>query len=153
DRNGKITEANAQMLKAIGTPRESVIGKPFADVRWWTYAPDAQKEMRELISRCLAGETVRRDMRYAAGGREIRWIAFQAIPLRTAEGRIDGVVPSGYDITDRKRTEEALHKSEARFRNLYERALAGITLSDWEGRIVACNPAFCDLVGYSEDEL
>jgi PAS domain S-box-containing protein len=152
DKNGRITEANVQMLKAIGTAREYVIGKSFSDVHWWTYSSDAQREMQELIMRCLAGETVRRDMKYARDG-EIRWIAFQATPLRTADGRIDGVVPSGYDITDRKRAEDALQKSEARFRNLYERALAGISLSDWEGRIVAPNPAFCDLVGYAEEEL
>jgi PAS domain S-box-containing protein len=153
DRNGRISEANVQMQKAIGTPREYVIGQPFADVHWWTYSPAARKEMQELIARCLKGETVRQDMQYADRDGEIRWIAFQATPLRTADGRIDGVVPSGYDITDRKRAEFSLHKSEARFRSLYEHALAGITLSDWEGRIVACNAAFCKLVGYSEDEL
>jgi PAS domain S-box-containing protein len=153
DKNGRITEANVQMQKAIGTTREYVIGRPFADVHWWTYSLEAQKEMQDLIARCLAGETVRRDLQYAARDGEIRWIAFQATPLRTADGRIDGVVPSGYDITDRKRVEEKLHQSEARFRNLYERALAGITLSDWDGRIMACNAAFCKLVGYSEDEL
>jgi PAS domain S-box-containing protein len=152
DNNGRITEANVQMLRAIGAPREDVIGEAFADVRWWTYSPEARKEMQELIGRSLAGETVRRDMQYAHDG-EVRWIAFQATPLCSADGRIDGVVPSGYDITDRKHAEEALHQSEARFRNLYEYALAGITLSDWEGRFRACNAAFCNLVGYSEDEL
>jgi PAS domain S-box-containing protein len=153
DRNSRITEANVQMLKAIGTPREHVIGQLFADVHWWTYSPEAQKEMQDIIARCLAGETVRHDLQYAARDGEIRWIDFQATPLCTADGRVDGVVPSGYDITDRKRAEEARHKSEGRFRNLYEHALAGITLSDWDGRFVACNPAFCDLVGYSEAEL
>jgi PAS domain S-box-containing protein len=153
DRHGRITEANMQMQVAIGTAREYIIDKPFADVRWWTYSPDAQAEMHGLIARCLAGETVRRDMLYMARDGEIRWIDFQATPLRNPDGTIDGVVPSGYDITDRKRAEEALHQSEARFRNLYEHALAGITLSDWDGRILACNAAFCNLVGYSENEL
>jgi PAS domain S-box-containing protein len=153
DRTGRIAEANVQMLKAIGTPREHVIGQPFADAHWWTYSPEAQKEMQDLIARCLAGETVRRDLQYAARDGEIQWIDFQATPLRTADGRVEGVVPSGYDITDRKRAEKSLNKSEARFRNLYEYALAGITLLDLEGRIVACNRAFCDLVGYSEAEL
>jgi PAS domain S-box-containing protein len=153
DKDSRITEANMQMLEAIGTPREAVIGKPFADVSWWTYSPQARRGMQELIARCLAGETVRQDLQYAARGGEIRWIDFQATPLRTADGRIDGVVPSGYDITDRKRAEDALHQSEARFRNLYEHAFAGITLSDWDGRLEQCNPAFCALVGYSEHEL
>src|SRR5712671_2996386 len=148
DKKGRITEANVQMLQAIDAPREAVIGQPFADAPCWTYSP-----MPELIARCLAGETVRRDLQYAARGGEIRWIDFQVTPLRTGDGGIDGVVPSGYDITDRKRAEDALHKSEARFRNLYEHAFAGITLSDGDGRFQQCNPAFCALIGYSENEL
>src|SRR5215467_13534950 len=148
DKGGRITEANVQMLEAIGAPREAVIGQPFAIAPCWANSP-----MPELIERCLAGETVRRDLQYVARGGEIRWIDFQATPLRTADGRIDGVVPSGCDITDRKRAEDALRRSEARFRNLYEHAFAGITLSDLDGRLQQCNPSFCALVGYCEDEL
>jgi PAS domain S-box-containing protein len=148
DKGGRITEANAQMLEAIGAPREAVIGQPFTIAPCWANSP-----MPELIERCLAGETVRRDLQYVARGGEIRWIDFQATPLRTADGRIDGVVPSGCDITDRKRAEEALRRSEARFRNLYEHAFASITLLDLDGRLRQCNAAFCALVGYSEDEL
>src|SRR5258708_21714538 len=148
DKNGRIEEANVQMLLAIGAPREAVIGQPFADAPCWTYSP-----MCELTARCLAGETVRLDLQYAGRGGEMRWIDFQVTPLRAPDGGIDGVVPSGYDITDRKRAEDALHKSEARFRNLYEHAFAGITLSDGDGRFQQCNPAFCALIGYSENEL
>ena len=148
DKNGRVEEANVQMLQAIGAPREAVIGQPFADAPCWTYSP-----MYELTARCLAGETVRLDLQYAGRGGEMRWIDFQVTPLRAPDGGIDGVVPSGYDITDRKRAEDALHKSEARFRNLYEHAFAGITLSDGDGRFQQCNPAFCALIGYSENEL
>jgi PAS domain S-box-containing protein len=148
DKNGRITEANVQLLQALGAPREAVIGQPFAVAPCWAYSP-----MPELIARCLGGETIRRDLQHAARGGEIRWIDFQVTPLRAADGGIYGVVPSGYDITDRKRAEDALSRSEARFRNLYEHALAGIAVSDWEGRLQQCNPAFCALVGYSEDEL
>jgi PAS domain S-box-containing protein len=148
DKDGRMTEANVQMLQAIGAPREAVIGQPFAVAPCWGSSP-----MPELIARCLAGETVRRDLQYAVRGGEIRWIDFQVTPLRGADSGIDGVVPSGYDITDRKRAADALHKSEARFRSLYEHAFAGITISDWNGRFQQCNPAFCALVGYSENEL
>jgi PAS domain S-box-containing protein len=153
DCNGRITEANSAVLNAIGASREYVIGRPFADLCFWTYSPEARKGMQELIARCIAGAKVRQELQYAAAGGEIRWLAFRAAPLRTPDGVIEAIGSSGHDITDRKRAEEALQKSEARFRHLYEHALAGITLSDWEGRIVACNAAFCKLVGYSEDEL
>jgi PAS domain S-box-containing protein len=148
DKYGRVEEANVQMLQAIGAPREALTGQPFAVAPCWTNSP-----MPELIARCLAGETIRRDLQYAARGGEIRWIDFQVTPLRAADGGIDGVVPSGYDITDRKRAEDALRRSEARFRNLYEHALAGIAVSDWNGQLQQCNPAFCALVGYSENEL
>jgi PAS domain S-box-containing protein len=148
DKDGRIEEANVHMLRAIGAPREAVIGQPFAVAPCWANSP-----MPELIARCLAGETIRRDLQYVSRSGEIRWIDFQVTPLRAADGGIDGVVPSGYDITDRKRAEDALRRSEARFRNLYEHALAGIALLDWDGRFQQCNPTFCDLVGYSEDEL
>jgi PAS domain S-box-containing protein len=148
DKDGRLEEANVQMLQAIGAPREAVISQPFAVAPCWANSP-----MPELIARCLAGETIRRDLQYAARGGEMRWIDFQVTPLRAPDGGIDGVVPSGYDITDRRRAEDALHTSEARFRNLYEHAFAGITLSDGDGRFQQCNPAFCALIGYSENEL
>jgi PAS domain S-box-containing protein len=148
DKDGRITETNVQMLEAIGAPREAVIGQPFAVAPCWANSP-----MPELIARCLAGDPVRQDLQYVARGGQIRWIDFQVTPLRAADGTIDGVVPSGYDITDRKRADDALRRSEARFRNLYEHALAGIAVSDWDGRLQQCNPAFCALVGYSEQEL
>lgn len=153
DRDGRVVEANVQMLDAIGAPREQVVGQAFADVGWWTHSPQARSEMRDLIVRCRDGETVRRDLQYRSGSGDTRWITFQATPLRGADGRIDGVVPSGYDITDRKSAEGALYQSEARFRRLYNHMLAGISLLDWDGRILAGNPAFCRLVGYTEAEL
>jgi PAS domain S-box-containing protein len=49
--------------------------------------------------------------------------------------------------------EKALRAAEARFRGIYEHALAGIAIADREGNLVQCNPAFCALVGYTQDEL
>jgi PAS domain-containing protein len=46
DRDGLITEANVQMLNAIGAPREQVIGQAFVDIGWWSHAPQARREIR-----------------------------------------------------------------------------------------------------------
>jgi PAS domain S-box-containing protein len=53
----------------------------------------------------------------------------------------------------RIQADKALRAAEARFRGVYEHALAGIAIADREGNFVQCNPAFCDLVGYAQDEL
>ena len=52
-----------------------------------------------------------------------------------------------------QRSHDALQESEQRWRAVYEKSAAGIALTDLEGQILAANPAFQHMVGYSEDEL
>jgi hypothetical protein len=61
--------------------------------------------MSDIVARCLAGETVRCDLQYSVDG-QLRWVDFQAAPIFAADGSVTAVVPSGVDITDRKRSEE-----------------------------------------------
>ena len=53
------------------------------------------------------------------------------------------------DITDRKKAEEAVVKSEERYRALYEDAPVGLYQTTPDGRILAGNPAFVRMLGYS----
>jgi diguanylate cyclase (GGDEF)-like protein/PAS domain S-box-containing protein len=57
------------------------------------------------------------------------------------------------DISERMRAEEAEREMETRFRILFEQAQAGMAFTTLDGHITTVNPAFCDLVGYSEPEL
>jgi PAS domain S-box-containing protein len=58
-------------------------------------------------------------------------------------------------ITQRhqRRTMDALRASESRYRNLFERNMAGVFTSTLDGRILDCNQAFCDIFGYTREEL
>src|SRR5215470_10897848 len=105
DRDGKIIEVNARALEAAGIARKEVIGRPIADTPWFSHTPEAGRRMGEIIARCRAGETVRCDLEYSTRG-ELRWADFQAAPIFGADGRVTAIVPSGVDITDRKRSEE-----------------------------------------------
>jgi diguanylate cyclase (GGDEF)-like protein/PAS domain S-box-containing protein len=57
------------------------------------------------------------------------------------------------DVTERLRAEEAERDIETRFRTLFEQAQAGMAFANLDGHITTVNPAFCQLVGYSESEL
>ncbi len=69
----------------------------------------------------------------------------------------DGVVTAGVvtivDITERKRAEEEVRASEARFRAIFEQAAAGIAQVALDGRWLSVNGRFCEIVGYTEQEL
>ena len=58
------------------------------------------------------------------------------------------------DITDRKRAEEALQESEAKYRQIFTHAPAGIYEVDFiKQRFTRVNPLICEYTGYTEDEL
>ncbi len=56
-------------------------------------------------------------------------------------------------ITERKRMDEALRESEERFRRVFEESPIGISLMDEDLRIIEANNAFCQMLGYTEEEL
>lgn len=47
----------------------------------------------------------------------------------------------------------AMEQSEARFRSVFERASVGIAMVARDGRLICVNDAFCNIVGYRQDEL
>ena len=57
------------------------------------------------------------------------------------------------DITERVQADEALRRSEASFRRLFDQASDGIFIIDLEGRYIDVNAAACEMLGYSHEEL
>ena len=57
------------------------------------------------------------------------------------------------DIDDRKNAEEALQKSEERWRAVFENSAIGVALTDLSGRFLATNSAFQKMLGYTEEEI
>src|SRR6266480_6347870 len=57
------------------------------------------------------------------------------------------------NATEPKRTEEALRKSEERWRSVFENSAIGVALTDLNGRFLATNHVYQTIVGYTEEEL
>jgi PAS domain S-box-containing protein len=57
------------------------------------------------------------------------------------------------DVTPRKRAEEALRKSEERWRSVFENSAVGVALTDIDGRFLATNHVYQTMLGYTEEEL
>jgi len=76
-----------------------------------------------------------------------------AAPIRDARGNVVGAVMVFHDVSDRRRVEDALRASEERLRATFDQAAVGIVVADLNGRFLEANPRFCDILGYSFDEL
>ena len=57
------------------------------------------------------------------------------------------------DITERKRVDEAMRESEERFRTAFEDAAIATTLTALDGKLLRMNGAFCQMLGYTQEEL
>ncbi len=75
------------------------------------------------------------------------------VPLFTSNGKISGILGTYIDITYRKRAEEALSKSEARFRSYFNSSIVGISITSPTKGWIEVNEHLCDLLGYTREEL
>jgi PAS domain S-box-containing protein len=63
------------------------------------------------------------------------------------------MVGTAHDITERKKAEALLLESEEQFRSMFTAAATGIAISTPDGRFLQANAAYCEMLGYTEDEL
>jgi len=83
----------------------------------------------------------------------LRWIHDRGFPVPGPAGVVERIVGSAQDITELKRTEQALRETEGRYRSLFESAPDGILVADSKGTYVDANPSALAMLGYPRDEL
>ncbi len=118
--------------------------------------PDAPQDLREYTAQFKQGVIPRYRVdhlvRTARG--ELRWLSDSATRLSDpVTGKHLGSLGILMDITDRKRTEEALRASEVRYRNLVESMADGLLAMDEGGIVQYANPAFAEMLESGPAEL
>lgn len=84
---------------------------------------------------------------------EIRWLRWTDTAILDNEGNIVEYQTVGRDITARKKAEVALKESEQQLQLIFENAPIGMALTDLNKNYLKVNKAYCDIVGYSKNEL
>jgi PAS domain S-box-containing protein len=101
--DGTLLEANSPALTTAGVTRERVIGRKLWDAGWWSQDSAEVARLKDAVARSAKGETVRYDMVVRISDETCMDIDFMLAPVRDASGAITLLVPSGIDITERKR--------------------------------------------------
>jgi PAS domain S-box-containing protein len=142
DRDWRITYVNAAAESTQGRRREELLGKTYWEVFPGVLGSDFEPEMR----RAMTDRVPARRETYAEGCD--RWFEMDVHPIQDS-----GLAVYGRDITDRKHAEEALRRSEERFRRYFELGLIGMTITSPTKGCLEVNDKLCEILGYGRDEL
>src|SRR6266516_3486341 len=143
-----VLTANRAAAELFGRPLDDLPGTPIDDL----VATSERHDVAERERRALAGEEQRFETRIVSGTGEERVVAVSATPL-VVEGELLGTVATLRDITEQKRAQETLARSEARYRNLFESASDAIVTLDANGRFTTVNHAAEIISAYRREEL
>ncbi|MHB8880659.1 MAG: PAS domain S-box protein [Thermodesulfovibrionales bacterium] len=148
DAEGRYLGCNRAFEEFLGRSKDEIIGKTVYDM--------GPKEIADLYYRAdreLFGNPGQQcyEWRVQGKNKEVREVIFNKATFPDATGRVAGLIGMITDITQRKRAEEALRESEAKFRTIFENSLDAIRVAK-NGIYDYANPAYLALFGYSRQE-
>jgi len=148
--DGSADFFNQRWLDYTGLSAKQALGSG------WQVAihPDDRPRILETLQEALnSGEPFEVEGRFRRFDGEFRWFLFRGSPLRDRSGKVAKWYGTNTDLEERKRADEALRKSEERWRSVFENSAIAVALTDLNGRFLATNHVFQTMVGYTEEEL
>ncbi len=147
DRDERFRFVNAGYEQLFELRRDQIVGTSVEHLLKQDYP-----NVYPFIRRVLRGEQISFETTLLGRTGE-QTLLSTYVPDRNPEGTVEGFYVLIMNITDRKRTEQALRESEERFRHLFEQASDGIVMADMTGHYLDVNNRACHMLGYSRSEL
>ena len=144
DAFGNITYTNKAAEALTGLPLNKIIGTPFLPL----FTEKSKKIAVDVHQRTLNGESPEFELTFNNG----KIARFKNEPLADKDGKIIGAFGVARDITCHKQTEEALKKSEERYRALAENSRVGFWQTTLDGHTIYINPAMHQMLEIEESE-
>ena len=151
DLRGRFLEVNRALCLLTGYATAELQARTLQDI---SHPADVKADLA-LLRRLVAGEmpSYELEKRFVAADGSVVWGRVAYSLVHDDEGRPLHVIGQVEDITERKRAEEELRRSEARFRSLISNATDIITILDADGVVQDQSPSIEHLLGYDPEGL
>jgi two-component system sensor histidine kinase/response regulator len=148
DREGKFLFVNKTVTDLLGRPAHEVVGRALSDFFPETVVAQFLKNIKTILE---TGQSLFTEEEMIVHGREL-YASTNLNPVKDEAGRTWAIAGIVRDITDRKRTEEALRISEEKYRRITESTSDIIFQVDAEIHLMYVSPQVSRF-GYTPDEL
>ena len=147
DREGRYRLMNKAHSLRLGLSLEKVIGRTYGEF----HSAEDTKQFADKVEAVLAtGDSFQTEHR---SERDNKYFLRTLSPIKDLQGNITDITVVSKDVTERKQAEDALWKSEERYRNILDSIEEGYYEVDIAGNLTFFNDSLCNLLGYSRDEL
>ena len=156
DREARFTYISPSVEKLRGYTAEEAMRQTLDE----SLTPESAARVTELFAQAL--DDLVRNGRFEPYRGEFEqphknggtvWAEVSINGMFDASGQFVGILGVSRDVTERRRTGEALRESEERFFNAFEHAAIGMALVSLEGRFMKVNSSLCAMLGYSAGEM
>jgi PAS domain S-box-containing protein len=153
DRDSRFIRVNKNLAENFRlSDAAEAIGKTDSDFFTQEHAAQARADEWEILQTGQPIVAAEEKEIWLDDGR-VTWASTTKLPLRDPQGRIIGTFGISRDITERKQAEEALRRSEERYRSVIAAMQDGIVLLDADGGIRSCNAAAERILGLPAEQL
>jgi PAS domain S-box-containing protein len=148
DEQGRFLYVNSLLERTWNRPLADWLGKTDFDL----FPAEQAQQWRDNDIAVLAEDKAVQFLETSINQDRVQsWLSFK-FPFIDASGR-RFLAGMSLDISDRKRLEDELRQSEAKFRRLFDANIVGIIFPDLSGNILEANDAFLEMVGYTREDL
>jgi len=147
--NGEIIDSNLASELLTGFERKEFIGKNFANTAFIPkeYIYTVVEDFKTLLNKGLLEP---KEIQVYTKDKERVWVLYQASIFTIENEKIIQLMIE--NINERKKAEESLKESEAKYHKLFETSPDGVILTDLNGKILEVNSALENITGYSSKE-
>lgn len=147
--DGVLTFANNAYCRYFGKPAEKLVGTSY-----WKHVPgpDLERDQTHIAALTPEQSVGRIEHMGIDGGGNLRWQHWTTRAIFDEEKNLVECQSVGRDMTERKHADEALRKSEERYRDMADNALVGIYRADLEGNYLYVNEAMAKMFEFGSPE-
>jgi len=149
--DGVLVDANQTFCDILGYDRDELIGRTIKDITH----PDDYGVGAQFRAKVSQGEmkAASSEKRFIRKDGTVVWARRSLAVARDDAGNPQYVISVVEDISERKRAEDALRESEETLRATFRQAGVGIVITSPDQRYLQVNDKYCDMLGYTREEL